>query len=547
MQPLAQPPKNDEYSFNDWMYRLWRRISSAGGLPWSVVDKTGANLTDIPIRHHDDLQYIPTPPIICFHEDDRDEGLLIPPLATYDFDHVTFPANKSLGNIGHIYTLSELMDHEWSSGVVDGGLLTDNLDGTVSIAAAISTIRPTANPHDKLFGVATAAQLNIALTDNAVNYLYLNYNAGSPAFAITLIESDVNGMDKALAYEIHRQGNVLHYIDCRNQTVDALRKSNSLFSGFSRFIHANGGSILGSTGLAITCTAGLFYRRIEPIAHVAFDTSIVGTANANIFDMWYRDGVGGWVYNANNKTINTTTYDNNTGTPVALTNNRFGVTWFYIVNDTPSELHAVMGQGDYLKLSDAAVATPPSSIPTLLSGMGVLIGVVAYEKNNTVFDAVYSVFSTTFTSSSATTHNNLSGLQGGALNEYYHLTNAQNNQIQQVLTNGIIGRIEYEAEDGQDGMSIQGPQGLTGPTGAIGAAGPQGMIGIGIDGSDGDDGFPIPGPQGPQGASGSGGGTSLNNIISTPTTIAADTSYPIISYLIITSDLTIAGNLMVIG
>ena len=39
----------------------------------------------------------------------------------------------------------------------------------------------------------------------------------------------------------------------------------------------------------------------------------------------------------------------------------------------------------------------------------------------------------------------------------------------------------------------------------------------------------------------------INNVISTPTTIAADTSYPVISYLTVTSDLTVNGNLMVIG
>ena len=45
----------------------------------------------------------------------------------------------------------------------------------------------------------------------------------------------------------------------------------------------------------------------------------------------------------------------------------------------------------------------------------------------------------------------------------------------------------------------------------------------------------------------SAGGASISNVISTPTTIAADTSYPVISYLTVTSDLTVNGNLMVIG
>lgn len=43
------------------------------------------------------------------------------------------------------------------------------------------------------------------------------------------------------------------------------------------------------------------------------------------------------------------------------------------------------------------------------------------------------------------------------------------------------------------------------------------------------------------------GGTALNNVISTPTTVAADTSYPIVSYLTVSSDFTVNGNVMVIG
>jgi len=60
MQPLAQPPRKDDGRFDDWMYRLWKRIASTAGLAWSLVDKTGSNLTDIETRNHADLQNINT-------------------------------------------------------------------------------------------------------------------------------------------------------------------------------------------------------------------------------------------------------------------------------------------------------------------------------------------------------------------------------------------------------------------------------------------------------------------------------------------------------
>lgn len=58
MQPLAQPPRKSDGRFDDWMYRLWKRINTTAGIAWALIDKTGANLTDIPTRNHNDLQNI---------------------------------------------------------------------------------------------------------------------------------------------------------------------------------------------------------------------------------------------------------------------------------------------------------------------------------------------------------------------------------------------------------------------------------------------------------------------------------------------------------
>ncbi len=43
-----------------------------------------------------------------------------------------------------------------------------------------------------------------------------------------------------------------------------------------------------------------------------------------------------------------------------------------------------------------------------------------------------------------------------------------------------------------------------------------------------------------------GGSSVINNVISTPTTIAADTSYVVVDYLDVQDDFTVAGNVAVI-
>lgn len=385
--------------------------------------------------------------------------------ALIEFDDVAYTQGLKMGDPAHIDSLQEVVNHMWSAGVVDGCALTDNGNGTISIASGTAVLHPSDDPHTNMYAIAVAAQANIALTDDTTNYVYINYNAGTPIFSVSTSIAAFNCIDKCLAYMVHRKGTVIHAVDAREQNVDGNRKSRRLFLSFSRFIHAGGGTSLGATGLAITVTPGSFYFMLEELPHGAFDTTVAGTANANVFTLWYRNGVGGWTETANQKTVVTTTYDGNTGTPVTLGNNKVGVTWFYIVNDAPSELHAVMGQVEYAHLVDASVATPPGSIPSLLAGLASLIGFVVYEKGVTTFDSVRSAFSTVFGSSAAVTHNGLAGLQGGVANEYYHLTAAQHAALGSSSGSGAIGVPGSDGEDGESAFIVLNSQASSAGTG----------------------------------------------------------------------------------
>lgn len=500
MIPLAQPPRKDDATFNDWMYRLWQRISRTGGLAWELVSKTGSNLTDIETRNHADLQNINTASYTHLtatnHTDLTDGGLTT--LHIHDFDHVTYPESKVIGTPAQSFTLQLLADHVWSAGVMDGCDLTDNGNGTFSLSAGEAVIRATASGHTTLYRVTLASQLNIALTDDSTNYVYLDYNSGAPQFAVSTSITSFNCMDKCIAYVVHRDGNLLHWVEAREQNVDSNRKTRQFLLRQSRFHHDSGGSTLGSNLLALTLTAGAFNFMLQSIPHDAFDTSVAGTANANVFTLWTLAGAI-WTETPDAKVINTTLYNNTTTGTVTLGNNKFGASWVYLVNNAPSELHVVMGQAEYPNIESTRVATPPTSVPTLISGLGSLVGFVVYEKGVTAFDNVYSAFTQFFSPGLATTHNGLSGLQGGALNEYFHLTSAQNSLI-------------------PTGTPVAGQV----PTATSGTTSTWQTPSV-------------------------GGASAVSNVISTPTTIAADTSYTVVSYLTVTSDLTLNGNLGVLG
>ena len=348
-------------------------------------------------------------------------------LGTYLLDtaHIDYDPALLVGTPTHITDLQRSIDHIWSAGIVDGGALTDNSDGTIDIAITEALLRATASSHESLHLVrTTTAQIGITLTDDATNYVYLDWNSGVPQFAVTTTETDVDQYTKVIAYIIHRNGNILKYLDMRDVTIDSIHRSNHLFRDFSRFIHKAGGAVLGEpANLAVSVTEGEFYHQTLEIIHPAFDTNIAGTANENVFRLWYRDGASGWTATADEKVIDVTIYDGDTGTPVVLSNNnKYGVTWFYMMNDTPSELHAVMGQAEYNSQAEAEAASPPTGLPSILSGFGVLIGFVVYHKIATSFDNILSSFTQSFTPSQAVSHNNLAGLN---LDDYVHLTAAE--------------------------------------------------------------------------------------------------------------------------
>lgn len=39
---LSQPPRKDDGRFDDWIYRLWKRVAGAAQILWNQIDLTGA-------------------------------------------------------------------------------------------------------------------------------------------------------------------------------------------------------------------------------------------------------------------------------------------------------------------------------------------------------------------------------------------------------------------------------------------------------------------------------------------------------------------------
>lgn len=101
-------------------------------------------------------------------------------------------------------------------------------------------------------------------------------------------------------------------------------------------------------------------------------------------------------------------------------------------------------------------------------------------------------------------------------------------------------------EDGEDGLTIPGPRGEQGVPGIPGSPGATGQAGqmIWLEPEPAEEALMIPGPAGAPGSS--SGSSDASNLVASSYIVAADTSHVLAGYCVVTSDLTINGNLIVL-
>lgn len=308
-----------------------------------------------------------------------------------------------------------------STGVTSGGAITSNGDGTIAIAAGTGGIRSSDSNLINLYFFDFAAVPTLSLTDNSINYIYVNYNGGSPNITASITRStDFNS--KILLGQVYRSGTSLSINTSVKQisanTPDLQWRQNLEVIPFS---NASGGALSEVGTLNIAITAGSWWNGYVPFTTPSFDSSAAGT-----FTYWYRNGSGGWTSQASQTQINNTQYDNGTGTLATLTGGRYGLAWVF--TEVSGAIHVLFGQGDYT-LTQADSADVPSSLPPVIAANGRILAKITILKSASAFTSIDSALKYQFQFQQPTDHNSLSNLQGGQADEYYHFTNAQHTTL----------------------------------------------------------------------------------------------------------------------
>jgi len=321
----------------------------------------------------------------------------------------------------HIQTLQDVINHVWSAGVCASGFdITELGDGTIDITGGSAVLRSTNTPHGELNGYALDAVDDMTFTDEKTNYILADYNAGSPQLISTDDLAVVFGdRTKAIVYAVNRLGNDLNVIDFRSSNVDFIRKNNIKTAQVYGTEHASGAMISDEGSLEFSVTEGLFYLLNSSATTPALDTS-----GAGVFEYVYRNGSGGWTRVAAQSAIDNLYWDDGTGTLNTLGNNKYGAHFVYAVLNNPSHYKVVYGTEQYDSLAEAQAAGTPSILPSDLDALSTaeFIGKIVVEKGVTAFQDIQSPYVHALQSATATTHNALAGIQGGAVNDYYHMT-----------------------------------------------------------------------------------------------------------------------------
>ncbi|KKN71805.1 hypothetical protein LCGC14_0416590 [marine sediment metagenome] len=355
-----------------------------------------------------------------------------------------------------------------------GGGFTDNGDGTVAVAAGTGWCKET--DSDTAVGrfFDFSADNSVSLTDQVTNYLYVDYNAGTPQIVVATSRLTFGFQQDHIPIGcIFRDGTALHPHPFARLGIQGINRAHMHHIEEADGHRASGIVTTGTGTRNLDVTAGVLYVGLDRTTTSPFTTPNSGTADAteanklhdadggfastdvgkqvhnttddtyanvtafvnsgeltldgdifvsgenydlDIFSYWYTsDGGSTWTDVPGATAISNTQYNNIASGLASLTSNKYGVHWVYMDFDG-GHLHIVYGQGNYTA-NQAETAAVPSILPNLVTNYCVLLAKIINQEGTNTLTITYP-WTSTFTSSLATDHGSLAGLSDADHTQY---------------------------------------------------------------------------------------------------------------------------------
>jgi len=272
------------------------------------------------------------------------------------------------------------------------------------------------------------------LTDNVVNYLLATNTGDGAKLTVSTNRNDVEGNFRTVipVVTLPVDNGEIHQMTWAEGGHAMPEKHGNFFINNFRFVRDGlaGGLMIGeASGRAVTLTAGkVWYGGISSINLAAFDSR-----SGNNFWL-YEDKGTGWVRYLTGQ-YNNTSYQSTSGFATLQNTNRYAVNWVFRTVGDDTRCLSVLGTADY-DLTTAQEASVPSKLPPIIPAHAMLVGKIIVGKNATGAYKIYSAFDTAFGGGGVSDHQQLSNLQGGATNEYYHSSSGQYSTWSKITESG---------------------------------------------------------------------------------------------------------------
>lgn len=298
---------------------------------------------------------------------------------------------------GSVYTdVQDWMDVTQSSGKISGGTFgLTNGDGTLSVSSGSGLIRASSEETARVMFFDWSQNISVSLVDGQTNYIYVDYNNGSPIVGSTTNKADCDNRDCILLGKIYREGIILHEVEAGMIITELARRVlNYLNSLHGEIVRFSGLTTTETGNLNVAITSGTGSAGLTPIlatTWTSFDSS-----GADTFRYWLNDNTG-WV-SSDVSVINATQYNNyGVGLANLLNNNHFGCHFVY--QHFENDKHIIYGINTYATLADAVLAPTPANLPNIVSDFSIYIGKIIVKKTETssFTDVLYPWTDTTTT------------------------------------------------------------------------------------------------------------------------------------------------------
>jgi len=273
-----------------------------------------------------------------------------------------------------------------NGGVISGfEPIVDNLDGTVDIAGGQVYLRVLDGPTYDIKELTVAPLTAFSMIDNQNNYVFVDYNGGSPWITSTLNPLVINNNDRILLYVILREGTELTIKKAFQYANNNTARTQQFLD--ERFQNTRSdGLALGDTGVQnVTVTIGTIWNKYNKLV-----TTNIDTFTGSTYNRYYRvgatytrqTGVTQW----NNSQWNDTTVGLS---PLSL--NYYTFEDFYML--TNDKLISIYGTAEFSALSQAENA-PIEPVYPPLQPHSIYIGRIVCKNGIVTPEAILSPFGT---------------------------------------------------------------------------------------------------------------------------------------------------------